>query len=199
MSFVVVVVVEVGDEKKKEPDAISRLLSLSFLHLLSLSPSLFHQTHGEARQVIARSRQEQLRAGRARHDPDRGLAGPPQDLQHHVERLPVERERDEVERRVEVGPDLDAPRHDPLGSGGDVRRLRAPLRELVDVSDHDRRQPERVAAERAGRRALLPVAEALARLARVGLDRRRRGRDVPGGARVDPGQQEVEARRVPDG
>ena len=78
-----------------------------------------------------------------------------------------------------------------------VRRLRAALRKFVHVAYHDRRKPQRVAAERPLRRALLPVAEPLARLARVGLYRRRRLGDVPRGARVHPGEQEIVRRGEP--
>lgn len=78
-----------------------------------------------------------------------------------------------------------------------MRRLRAALRKLVHVANHDRREPQRVAAERARRRALLAVAEPLARLARVDLDRRGRLGDVFRGALVDPGQNKIVRRGEP--
>jgi hypothetical protein len=66
----------------------------------------------------------------------------------------------------------------------------------IDVPDEDCRQPQRVAARRPRRGALLPVAQALARLRGVGFDRRRRVGDVLERARVDPREQEVERGRV---
>ena len=53
--------------------------------------------------------------------------------------------------RVKVGPCLHAHRHHAIGSNRDVIGLHPALRELVDVAEHDRRQPHgRAAAGGAG-------------------------------------------------